>query len=181
MSEAQNPWKHKGKQTMTTKTTPTTEQLAADAERMNGVIENEQKPTRRAHKSTAKTAAEGFAAIDQLAAARAGARRPRAVKAPVKAAAAIAAPKRVMAEDAFGKYIQRQELLGHVVTTLAVEREAGSDGKPKYLSASYEVATPKGKVLGVVRFDHGRWFVVGDNDETKVPTIGKGILALAGK
>jgi hypothetical protein len=101
--------------------------------------------------------------------------------APAKASAAKAAPKRVMAEDAYGKYIQAQELAGHRVTTLAVERDADAAGKARYLTASYEVATLKGKVLGQLRFDHGSWFVVREDDETKVPSIGKGIAALAGK
>jgi hypothetical protein len=129
-----------------------------------------------AKKSTATLTKDREAAWARAEANAQAARTPAA-----KVAAAKAAPKRVMAEDAYGKYIQSQELAGHRVTTLTVERVADAAGKARYLTASYEVATLKGKVLGQLRFDHGSWFVVRDDDETKVPSIGKGIAALAGK
>lgn len=198
--------------------TPTPEQLTTDADRMAAIIEHEAvRPARKARKTTAKTAAEGFAAIDQLASARAATRRPRTTESaeakaarqqakairdadlaaqekaeqklsptkkaatPAKAAPAKgAAPKREMAEDALGKYIKTQTLAGHTVTAEDVERELQA-GKPVFLTARYYVSTLKGKELGVVRFDHGAWFVVRNDDEVKVPNISKAIAALSAK
>jgi hypothetical protein len=197
---------------------PTPEQLTTDADRMAAIIEHDAaRPARKARKTAVKTAAEGFAALDQQASARASTRRPRSTEsaaakaarqqakairdadlaaqekaeqklsptkkaAPGKSALAtvVAAGKREMAEDRYGKYIRTQTLQGMVVTALDVERELDGKGKPQFLTARYEVRrTLNSKVLGQIRFDHGAWFVVGDNDETKVPSISKGIQALA--